>query len=121
MKKIFILLLALAVMFTFSSCGLLIGGVDDTEMDGYYSDGSIAADTWYTSSQINSLNFQNCVIYNAVASGDKAIVSYYPVCRKCHTQATKVELSAPEFNYDINENYTCPECFTVTTVRLKLS
>ncbi len=119
MKKLLICLLLIITMLFSTSCGLLFELAEQTGEIKSAQD--IEADTWYTYSQINALKFQNCIIDNAFAKDNGVIVSYYPVCKECYAKPGVTNLATPEFNYDINKNYTCSECFAVTTVRLKLS
>ena len=78
-------------------------------------------DTWYHYNDISYINCQNCLIENASPLSNGFIVKYYPVCRECHVVSNDAQFAAPEYNYDITENYICSTCGAATRVKIKLS
>ena len=80
----------------------------------------LKANSWYTYQDV--LHFQNIKLQNAfsVSNGKGMMVSYWFVCQYCHTVDDALQMSVPEFNYDISKIFTCDECGKMTTVKLVL-
>lgn len=113
-KMAVIVIVAITVVSVFKSC---IGGVFSGSASG-----SIKANHWYTSTEVDILKVQNCEIHSATlkTSGNSVFVSYYPVCQNCHKPATISSMAAPELNYPVSKSYYCEECGTTTIVKLKI-
>lgn len=85
------------------------------------SSGGITANSWYTYTDLNILKVQNCLVSSAgLFSHNVVSVSYYPVCRSCHTVSQSLEISSASPNYPKTKSYYCDECGANTTVKLKV-
>ncbi|GEM_PF-3900286 len=85
------------------------------------SSGGIRANSWYTYKELDILKVQNCLVHNAgLFSNNVVSVSYYPVCRSCHTVSQSLEISSASPNYPKTKSYYCDECGANTTVKLKV-
>ncbi len=85
------------------------------------SSGGIRANSWYTYKELDILKVQNCLVHNAgLFSNNVVSVSYYPVCRSCHTVSQSLEISSASPNYPKTKSYKCDKCGALTTVKLKV-
>ena len=89
----------------------------------------LVADEWYTSTELNILHVQNCVVDNitAGANGSSVLVKYYPICKNCHTAHVHdingigfCKLRVNGNGNSLEKIYHCPDCGGNTTVRLIL-
>ena len=76
--------------------------------------------TWYSCNSVSVLKVQNCVIHDAVVSGNAVVTSYYMFCSSCKAIDNWLQISAPELGYQISKLHTCDECGKITKVLLKV-
>lgn len=81
----------------------------------------ISADTWYILTSNDIFRCQNAEIASAVlmSHGSVFLVTYYPVCKKCHVCGT-MQMTGVSVETPVSETYYCNSCRTTTYVRFKI-
>lgn len=77
----------------------------------------LEADTWYVSKDIDGLQVKNCVVNRPTALQRGILVTYYPVCKKCHITGN-VGWETVSRGQSFEKYYYCWDCGTTTLVEI---
>ncbi len=113
-KYPFLLLMIVGIIFSVTGC--FTGESIDTVAND--SDG-ITPNHWYHYSPLPMVNFQNCMVSDAVIRNAGGVfVTYYPVCMECHDVGTIGTAIVSEEESYMKTHYC--DCGELTGVIIKI-
>ncbi len=109
-----LLYLGITVIVIVNCIGMFKGCSSEDPSDGY------KPNTWYVYSEVENLQYKNCVIYNALVLSDGSIsVTYYPVCKSCGNMPGVTNWNNVSRSYPIDKGYHCDSCGVQTIASLR--
>ncbi len=106
-----------AIVILANIIGMLGSCSDDSGSSGF------KANTWYRYSELESLQYKNCVIYNAMftGGGKRITVTYYPICSSCGHIEDFFDITTFDAGEPAIKGHYCSECIKQTAVSFKFN